>query len=163
MDPQTRAILLEFLGAHLSLSLKKPADLNQVSSRELLEVLEDIPDEVLPLIVALAKEGGTEGRIFEKLMGDHDPELQELSNRFFGRYEAMILEEEEENALIAYLPPETWVDLGYIQSRQQFFLRQTMADILEFLRFHFHETPDFQPGEEETAWNWFFQKILLHP
>ncbi len=163
MDPQTQAILLEYLGAQLGRSLKKPADLNSVSSRELLEVLEDIPDEVLPLIVVLAKEGGSEGRIFEKLMGDHDPELQELSNRFFGRYESMILDEEEENALLAYLPPETWVDLGYIQSRQQFFLRQTMADIHDFLKFHFTEIPDFQPGEEETAWNWFFQKILLHP
>lgn len=163
LDDESRRIVLDYLGYHLGYKLSSVDNLKQLSAADLLALLGRVKSEALPFVMQLIKEAPEDWGLFQKLMGDHDPDLWEKSQDFFNRYSAVMMEEieEEYNPLLIYLPPESWHDLAFLQSRESFFLRQSLENIVDFLQFHFEELPDFGPDGSLKAWNWFFNKVVL--
>lgn len=163
LDEESRRVVLDFLGYHLGYKVEQVSDLEKLSAADLLALLGRVKSAALPYVLQLLKEAPSSAGLFQKLMGDHDPELWPLAQAFFERYQTVMMEEvlEDYNALLIYLPQESWNDLAFLQSREVFFLRQTMADIIDFLDCYFKDIPDFMPGEEKQAWNWFFNRVVL--
>ena len=97
-------------------------------------------------------------------MGDHDEDNIELSEAFFSRYMGMVMQDESAltdfNALIYYMPEETFGDLAFIQSRYEFFTGQSIDDINEFLKSHFNLDELFEAGEQDQAWDYFWSQLL---
>ena len=137
-------------------------DLARLSSRQLLQLVDMTPQELLPLVVRFLKDSHGGVRLFEKLMGEHEEENRELVDRFFSRYFTLVMEPEnqEENPLLFYLDPEMFHDLAFIQTREDFFKRQTILHINEFLATHFNLEKPFAPGEQDQAWSFFFTELL---
>jgi len=142
--------------------LRCPSDLALLSSRQLLELIDATPPELLPILVRFLKESRGGVRLFEKLMGDHEEDNRELVDRFFNRYYELVSEPgaAEENPLLAYMDPAMFHDLALIQSREAFFKRQSIAHINEFLAVHMNLPPSFEAGEQEQAWEYFFHELL---
>lgn len=153
---------------------RKSEDLNRLSSRELLLLSQKVDDSALGLFVQLLKgspagergEGGRNDgeRLFEKLMGDHEEENRELVDAFFSRYLKVVLSSVQEgehfNPLEVYLPSHTFDDLAFVQSRQAFFLRQTIDTINEYLDEVFKRKHSFGPGDQQLAWEYFWEKVM---
>lgn len=155
---------------------RKPEDLSRLTSRELLELSGKVDDTALGLFVQLLKssEGGDgQGpggagprgeKLFEKLMGDHEEDNRELVDAFFSRYLKVVLSSVQEgdhfNPLEVYLPSSTFDDLAFVQSRQNFFLRQTMEIINEYLDATFHRRHDFPAGAQQAAWDYFWERVV---
>jgi hypothetical protein len=148
---------------------RKTEDLNRLSSHELLKLSQKVDDSALGLFVQLLKGGqageGSQGeRLFEKLMGDHEEENRELVDAFFSRYLKVVLSSVQEgehfNPLEVYLPGHTFDDLAFVQSRQSFFLRQTIDTINEYLNGVFKRKHAFGPGEQQLAWEYFWEKVM---
>ena len=143
---------------------RKSEDLNRLSSRELLQLSQKVDDSALGLFVQLLKGGQSGERLFEKLMGDHEEENRHLVDAFFSRYLKVVLssvtEGEHFNPLDVYLPAHTFDDLAFVQSRQAFFLRQTIETINEFLDNTFKRKHSFQPGDQQLAWEYFWEKVM---
>jgi hypothetical protein len=149
---------------------RKAEDLARLSSRELLELSKKVDDSALGLFVQLLKgsdksEGGKGGeRLFEKLMGDHEEDNRGLVDDFFTRYFKVVLSSVNEgdnfNPLEVYLPGSTFDDLAFVQSRQQFFLRQTIDVINEYLDSVFRRKHDFAPGDQQAAWDYFWGRVM---
>ncbi|MEO6097038.1 MAG: hypothetical protein ABIW76_15700, partial [Fibrobacteria bacterium] len=59
-----------------------------------------------------------------------------------------------------YMPTHTFDDLAFIQSRQAFFLRQTIDIINEYLNNAFRRKHGFGPGEQQLAWEYFWEKVM---
>ena len=142
--------------------IREPRDLALLSSKQILTLIDLTPPELLPLVVRFLKESRGGERLFEKLMGEHEEENRELVDKFFGRYFAMVMEptSPEENPLLCYIDPEMFHDLAFIQTRESFFKRQSIADINEFLGIHFNLDQQFVAGEQDKAWNFFFNELL---
>jgi hypothetical protein len=142
----------------------KPEDLNRLSSRDLLLLAVQVDDSALGLFVQLLKSSQAGERLFEKLMGDHEEENRQLVDAFFSRYFNVVLsgvqEGEHFNPLEAYIPAHTFDDLAFIQSRQAFFLRQTIETINEYLNSVFPHRHNFSVGEQQLAWEYFWGKIM---
>ncbi len=155
---------------------RRPEDLARLSSRELLELSRKVDDTALGLFVQLLKgaesrgqdgggNGGNSGeRLFEKLMGDHEEDNRELVDAFFSRYLKVVLSSVQEgehfNPLEVYLPNSTFDDLAFVQSRQAFFLRQTIETINEYLDSTFRRKHDFPAGAQQAAWDYFWERIV---
>lgn len=146
---------------------RKPEDLGRLSSRELLELSGKVDDTALGLFVQLLKgsEGAVDGeKLFEKLMGDHEEENRELVDAFFSRYLKVVLSSVQEgdnfNPLEVYMPSSTFDDLAFVQSRQPFFLRQTIDTINEYLDSVFRRKHDFGPGDQQAAWQYFWERVM---
>jgi hypothetical protein len=143
---------------------RKAEDLNRLSSHELLLLSEKVDDSALGLFVQLLKSSEKGERLFEKLMGDHEEENRGLVDTFFQRYLKVVLSSVQEgehfNPLEVYLPSHTFDDLAFVQSRQQFFLRQTIETINEYLDNVFKRKHAFVPGEQQTAWEYFWEKVM---
>jgi hypothetical protein len=147
---------------------RKTEDLNRLTSRELLQLSQKVDDSALGLFVQLLKGGLGEGsqgeRLFEKLMGDHEEENRQLVDAFFSRYLKVVLSSVQEgehfNPLEVYLPGHTFDDLAFVQSRQAFFLRQTIDIINEYLDGVFKRKHSFGPGEQQLAWEYFWEKVM---
>jgi hypothetical protein len=147
---------------------RKPEDLSRLTSRELLELSKKVDDTALGLFVQLLK--GSEGRegggekLFEKLMGDHEEDNRELVDAFFSRYLKVVLSSVQEgdhfNPLEVYLPSSTFDDLAFVQSRQAFFLRQTIEIINEYLDSTFRRKHDFPAGAQQAAWDYFWERVI---
>lgn len=146
---------------------RKPEDLGRLTSRELLELSKKVDDTALGLFVQLLK--GSEGpdggeKLFEKLMGDHEEENRELVDAFFSRYLKVVLSSVQEgdhfNPLEVYMPNSTFDDLAFVQSRQPFFLRQTIDTINEYLDSVFRRKHDFAPGDQQAAWQYFWDRVM---
>jgi len=139
-------------------------DLAALPSHELLQLARKVDETALGLFVQLLKSTKSGTSLFEKLMGDHEEENRPLVDEFFGRYLKAVLSNSDEsrnfNPLEAYLPPHTFEDLAFVQSRQAFFLRQTIAVINEYLEEVFGGTHDFQVGEQFKAWVYFWGKVM---
>jgi hypothetical protein len=139
-------------------------DLNRLSSKELLLLSQKVDDSALGLFVQLLKGSQSGERLFEKLMGDHEEENRQLVDDFFSRYLKVVLsgvqEGEHFNPLEIYLPSHTFDDLAFVQSRQPFFLRQTSETINEYLDSIFRRKHSFQPGEQQQAWDYFWERII---
>jgi len=142
--------------------LHSPSDLALLSSRQLLELIEATPPELLPILVRFLKESRGGVRLFEKLMGDHEEDNRELVDRFFSRYYSIVTETgaAEENPLLSYMDPAMFHDLAVIQSRELFFKRQSIAHINEFLAVHMDLPRTFEVGEQDQAWEYFFRELL---
>lgn len=143
---------------------RKSEDLNRLTSRELLLLSEKVDDSALGLFVQLLKGGQAGERLFEKLMGDHEEENRQLVDAFFSRYLKVVLSSVQEgehfNPLEVYLPGHTFDDLAFVQSRQAFFLRQTIETINEFLDGVFKRRHSFGVGEQQLAWEYFWEKVM---
>jgi hypothetical protein len=143
---------------------RKCEDLNRLSSRELLQLSQKVDDSALGLFVQLLKSGQSGERLFEKLMGDHEEENRHLVDAFFSRYLKVVLSSVQEggrfNPLEVYLPGHTFDDLAFVQSRQAFFLRQTIDIINEYLDGVFKRKHRFEPGEQQLAWEYFWEKVM---
>jgi hypothetical protein len=142
--------------------IRETKDLALLSSRQMLELADQTPQELLPLLVRFLKESRGGLRLFEKLMGEHEEENRELVDRFFARYFQLVMEptEMDDNPLLLYLDPEMFHDLALVQTRETFFKRQSILHINEFLAAHFHHARSFAPGEQDLAWNFFFSELL---
>jgi hypothetical protein len=142
----------------------KSEDLNRLSSRELLNLSEKVDDSALGLFVQILKSSQSGERLFEKLMGDHEEENRKLVDAFFSRYLNVVLsgvlEGDSFNPLEVYIPSHTFDDLAFIQSRQAFFLRQTIETINEYLDSAFHRKHSFSVGEQQLAWEYFWGKVM---
>ena len=143
---------------------RKSEELNRLTSRELLLLSEKVDDSALGLFVQLLKGGQAGERLFEKLMGDHEEENRQLVDAFFSRYLKVVLSSVQEgehfNPLEVYLPGHTFDDLAFVQSRQAFFLRQTIETINEFLDGVFKRRHTFGAGEQQLAWEYFWEKVM---
>jgi len=143
---------------------RKTEDLNRLSSHELLQLSKKVDDSALGLFVQLLKGGQSGERLFEKLMGDHEEENRELVDAFFSRYLKVVLSSVQEgehfNPLEVYLPGHTFDDLAFVQSRQAFFLRQTIDTINEYLNGVFKRKHTFAPGDQQLAWEYFWEKVM---
>ena len=143
---------------------RKTEDLNRLSSHELLQLSQKVDDSALGLFVQLLKGGQAGERLFEKLMGDHEEENRELVDTFFSRYLKVVLSSVQEgehfNPLEVYLPGHTFDDLAFVQSRQAFFLRQTIDTINEYLNGVFKRKHTFAPGDQQLAWEYFWEKVM---
>lgn len=143
---------------------RKTEDLNRLSSHELLRLSQKVDDSALGLFVQLLKGGQSGERLFEKLMGDHEEENRELVDAFFSRYLKVVLSSVQEgehfNPLEVYLPGHTFDDLAFVQSRQAFFLRQTIDTINEYLNGVFKRKHTFGPGDQQLAWEYFWEKVM---
>ncbi|HKP98514.1 MAG TPA: hypothetical protein VJ385_22480 [Fibrobacteria bacterium] len=143
---------------------RKTEELNRLSSHELLQLSQKVDDSALGLFVQLLKSSESGDRLFEKLMGDHEEENRALVDAFFSRYLKVVLSNVQEgenfNPLEVYLPTHTFDDLAFVQSRQGFFLRQTIDTINEYLDGAFRSKHHFGPGEQQSAWEYFWGKVM---
>ncbi|MDQ3001171.1 MAG: hypothetical protein M3Y08_07915 [Fibrobacterota bacterium] len=143
---------------------RKSEDLNRLTSHELLQLSQKVDNSALGLFVQLLKSSQSGDRLFEKLMGDHEEENRELVDAFFLRYLKVVLSSVQEgetfNPLEVYMPIHTFDDLAFIQSRQVFFLRQTIDTINEYLDQAFRRKHNFAPGEQQLAWEYFWEKVM---
>ncbi|MDB5106507.1 MAG: hypothetical protein JWP91_4196 [Fibrobacteres bacterium] len=143
---------------------RKSEDLNRLSSHELLKLSQKVDDSALGLFVQLLKSSQSGERLFEKLMGDHEEENRQLVDAFFQRYLKVVLSSVQEgenfNPLEVYMPTHTFDDLAFVQSRQAFFLRQTIDTINEYLDSAFRRKHSFGPGEQQLAWEYFWEKVM---
>ncbi len=117
---------------------------------------------MLPLYVNILKRVDNNSSLFHKLMGDHDVENAELVDSFFSRYKSTVLswEGDDFNPLLVYLPETSFSDLAFIASREDFFKRQTIVHINEFLHLRFKCKVDFNALNHEDAWSFFWEKIM---
>ncbi|HAO98572.1 MAG TPA: hypothetical protein DCQ83_00850 [Fibrobacteres bacterium] len=139
-------------------------DLSALSARDLLLLARKVDDAALGLFVQLLKTGGGGESLFDKLMGDHEEENRPLVDAFFNRYFKAVLSNAEEplnfNPLEVYLPPHVFDDLAFVQSRQPFFLRQRIDVINEYLDDVFEGGHGFLVGEQEKAWEYFWDRVM---
>ena len=156
----------QLLLKHFSAVVKEPLssleDLGNLPSKTLLELGCTIEEVLVGPYVQMLKRSEKGEVLFQKLMGEHEEQLRELVDQFFDRYMKIVTEpdEVEYNPLIAFLPPDNFQDLGFLQSRHDYFLTQSMEIIQEFLEFHFHEVPKFELMDQEKAWQWFWNQVL---
>ena len=159
-----RMMLIYLSGLTDGTGFHKPEDLNRLTSHELLELSEKIDDSALGLFVQLLKSSQAGERLFEKLMGDHEEENRQLVDAFFSRYLKIVLssalDEEQSNPLEIFMPSHTFDDLAFIQSRQAFFLRQTIETINAYLDVTFSRKHSFSVGEQQLAWEYFWGKVM---
>ena len=143
---------------------RSPEDLNHLTSHDLLLLSQKVDDSALGLFVQLLKSSESGGRLFEKLMGDHEEDNRKLVDAFFTRYYKVVLSNVQDgehfNPLEVYLPGHTFDDLAFVQSRQPFFLRQTIETINEYLDTVFRRKHEFAPGEQQAAWEYFWEKVM---
>lgn len=143
---------------------RKSEDLNRLSSGELLRLSQLVDDSALGLFVQLLKSSESGERLFEKLMGDHEEENRQMVDAFFQRYLKVVLSSVQEggnfNPLEVYMPTHTFDDLAFVQSRQAFFLRQTVETINEYLDSVFRRKHNFAAGEQQAAWEYFWGKVM---
>jgi hypothetical protein len=163
-DDDLRVILNYLSTVHGRRALRSIDDLLAVGTGGFLDLTEKIPDDVLPFFVSLFKSSLRGKEFFHRLTGDLDESTGKKARAFLKRYMDLILSQEDTNTnfnpLVVYLPPETFDDLAFIQSRQSFFLRQTIDTINEFLWTACQCPATFDPGQQEEAWKWFWNYLL---
>jgi hypothetical protein len=71
-----------------------------------------------------------------------------------------VTEGEHFNPLEVYMPSHTFDDLAFVQSRQAFFLRQTIETINEYLDNAFKSKHTFASGDQQLAWEYFWEKVM---
>jgi hypothetical protein len=151
--------LLAYFSQLLDKPIRSRAELSSLDASELLLLADRLSDPFLPALVAMLRRSG-EG-VFERLLGCHEEENRELSERFFARYRNMVLEPPEAhdtNPLEMWLPPHLCEDFGFLMSRQAFFMRQEIRHINDWLGSHFGLGP-YLPGEQQDAWNDLWKRM----
>jgi hypothetical protein len=156
---------LDALGDFLGLEKNKctPDFILDFPAPMLLDLLDQIVDEALPILVGLSKKVNRGAEFFEKISDCSTAELKALSEKFMSRYQNMVMIDDSEiNPLLIYMPQDHFADLVWLASREDFFKSQTMAHIQEFLSAHYSDIPSFETTQQSLAWNWFYNQILLH-
>ncbi len=164
-------MMLAYLsGLRKGARLRSLEDLAGLSSRELLLLARKVDEAALGLFIQLLKDSGPGNSgtpLFQKLMGDHEEENRLLVDEFFDRYFKSVLSGASTpaafNPLETYLPCHALEDLAFVQSRQPFFLRQTIDAINEYLdglRGLEGDKHAFKAGEQEQAWAYFWEKVV---
>jgi hypothetical protein len=153
---------------YLSLISRKPIrtidELLSYGTEEFLGLMEKVPDEVLPHCISLFKSTRRGKDFFHKISYDLDETTSPRAQALLRRYMELMLQSHELsdgfNPLIVYLPPACFDDCAFVQSRQSFFLRQTIDTINEFLQTNCGYHGAFEPGCQEEAWAWFWNYLL---
>ena len=144
-------------------SIRSLDDLEQLSAGEFLAIMEKADDKMLGVVVQYLKSSPKGRDFFDKLMGSHEEENRQLVDSFFQRYMDLVIPDEKEisyyNPLLVYLPPQVFDDLAFVQSRQNFFMRQTIDTINEYFYQIFNEETQFKVDEQERAWAYFWEQI----
>lgn len=163
-EEHERMMLVYLSGLLRDKVLRSIEDLAAMESRELLLLAAQVDDAALGLFVQMLKSTGHGARLFERLMGEHEEENRPLVDAFFNRYLQTVLsgadESKDYNPLEIYLPATALDDLAFVQTRQAFFLRQTAETINEYLSALFGGEHDYQAGEQEIAWDYFWDKVI---
>jgi hypothetical protein len=165
-EEHERLMLAYLSGLMEDKTLHSAEDLCAMETRDLLHLAQRVDDSALGLFVQILKTTGQGGRLFERLMGDHEEENRAMVDAFFNRYLRAVLSDAQEgrdfNPLEVYLPPSAFDDLAFVQTRQAFFLRQTIGTINAYLDLIFSDNKGhlFLPDEQEKAWNYFWGKVL---
>jgi hypothetical protein len=168
LSEEHQNMMLAYLsGLRRGARLRSLDDLGALSARELLLLARKVDEAALGLFIQLLKSAGDGGALFAKLMGDHEEVNRPLVDDFFNRYYKSVLAASDSappfNPLEIYLPAHALDDLAFVQSRQAFFLRQTCAVINEYLDGLFPQEAGphaFSAGEQETAWTYFWSKVM---
>jgi hypothetical protein len=170
LSEEHQSMMLAYLsGLRKGARFRTLEDLAALSSRDLLLLARKVDEAALGLFVQLLKDSGPDKQgapLFQKLMGDHEEENRPLVDEFFDRYFKSVIaggESPNFNPLETYLPCHVLEDLAFVQSRQPFFLRQTIEVINEYLdgiRGLEGEKHAFQAGEQERAWAYFWEKVV---
>jgi len=158
------SVILHYLSTITEQTFRSVDDLLTLSTEGFLDLTEKIHDDALPVIISMFKSTLLGRELFHKLTGDLDESTGKRAKAFLKRYMDLILSQEDTdknyNPLLVYLPSESFDDLAFIQSRQSFFLRQTVDTINEFLRTACACPVTFAPGKQEDAWKWFWNYLL---
>jgi hypothetical protein len=154
-----------YLSAVTGSTVRSVDDLLAISTEGFLDLMEKIDDVALPAVVSLFKSSLRGREFFHKLTGDLDECTGKRAKAFLKRYMDLILLQEDangsfDNPLLVYLPLDCFDDLAFIQSRQSFFLRQTVDTINGFLTTACRCPDTFGPGRQEDAWKWFWNYLL---
>ena len=171
LSEEHQNMMLAYLsGLRKGARLRSLEDLAGLSSRELLLLARKVDEAALGLFIQLLKDSGPGNSgtpLFQKLMGDHEEENRLLVDEFFDRYFKSVLSGASTpaafNPLETYLPCHALEDLAFVQSRQPFFLRQTIDAINEYLdglRGLEGDKHAFKAGEQEQAWAYFWEKVV---
>jgi hypothetical protein len=158
-------IILNYLSIVTGRTFLSIDDLMALSTEEFLDLTGTISDEALPIVVSLFKSTMRGSELFHKLTQDLDESTGKRAAAFLKRYMDLVLTRDNTggtsgNPLLVYLPPGYFDDLAFIQSRQSFFLRQTIGTINEFLRTACGCPVTFGPIQQEEAWKWFWNYLL---
>ena len=163
-EEHQRMMLAYLSGLSQAPRFRSLEDLAALPAHELLRLAGKVDDGALGPFVQLLKCTGKGQTLFARLMGDHEEENRPLVDEFFSRYLKAVLSGHESagegNPLEVYLPPHTFDDLAFVQSRQAFFLRQSAETINAYLDGVFRDRHEFRPGEQEKAWAYFWQKVM---
>jgi len=168
LSEEHQGMMLAYLsGLRKGARFRSLEDLAALSSRELLLLARKVDEAALGLFVQLLKDSGKNASLFQKLMGDHEEENRLLVDEFFERYYRSVIAGSGDpipyNPLTTYLPCHVLEDLAFVQSRQPFFLRQTIEVINEYLdgiRGLGGEKHAFAAGEQDKAWAYFWEKVV---
>ena len=168
LSEEHQSMMLAYLsGLRRGPRLRSLEDLAALSARELLQIAARVEESALGLFLQLLKCCGGGETLYQRLMGDHEEDNRPLVDAFFDRYRDSVLAMEgpgEFNPLETYLPAHAFDDLAFVQSRQAFFLRQTSAVINAYLDAVFPRADGarhgFPAGEQETAWAYFWSKVI---
>lgn len=158
-------LILNYLSMVAGTPFRSVDELVALNTEAFLDLTEKIDDAALPIFVSLFKSSLRGREFFHKLTGFLDETTGKRARAFLKRYMDLILLQDnaggrQGNPLLAYLPPECFDDLAFIQSRQSFFLRQTVDTINEFLITACRCPVTFGPGRQEEAWKWFWNYVL---
>ncbi len=163
-EEHQRMMLAYLSGLGKSPRFRSLEDLAALPSHELLLLARKVDDAALGLFVQLLKCTGKGKTLFERLMGDHEEENRPWVDDFFHRYLKAVLSVQEDakdyNPLEVYLPQGAFDDLAFVQSRQQFFLRQCIEVINAYLGQVFKSRHEFKADEQEKAWAYFWEKVM---
>ncbi|MBN1981150.1 MAG: hypothetical protein JW795_06440 [Chitinivibrionales bacterium] len=163
-DELLETLLLNYIAVTSHRTFRNLDELFGLESSDLLAIIASMDDALLPVLVTLFKNSEKGTDIFTKLMGEHEEENRKLVDSFFNRYMTLVLPDEselfhEQNPLSFYLPRETLSDLTFVQSRQNFFMRQTITTINDYFEELFSEKTCFAADQQHEAWLYFWNKI----
>ena len=142
--------------------IRSSQDIIDLSSKDILTLFSNLPDVLLPIFVSYVKSLGEGSEVFYKLMGDHEEDNRDLVDQFFNRYMNSVINNDEEdiNPLLTYLSKESLADLGFVQSRQNFFMGQSIDHINEFIEKMFGYNPNLGLGEQEKGWEILWNEVM---
>lgn len=144
--------------------VKSTDDLSRLSTKELLELANQVQEGALGFFVQVLKSTQSGNLVFEKLMGEHEVENKELVDSFFNRYMQEMMKDEEEmeeiNPLVYYMPHEYLDDMAFLASREAFFKSQTIQCINEYLWIITGKEFQFDSHQHQEAWQMLWQWVL---
>jgi hypothetical protein len=157
-------VILDYLSTITGRAFNSVDDLLTLGTNGFLDLAAKIDDAILPIFISMFKSTLRGRELFYLLTEGLDESMDKRATAFFNRYMDLVLVQEDAgghyNPLVVYLAPECFDDLAFIQSRQSFFLRQTINTINEFLNTACGCDLTFAPGRQEEAWKWFWDHLL---